>query len=146
MPDKNVHKGSQSDISLNEKPRRNTFNNKATVVQGPTGDDDGIKSQKAWMMRMLMNDSNISLFLYARATHSNNAIQYHMQQIMERQKVVDKYRSMMVEGMDLIPLESNSYKSVLVVIFAHHSNDRNGEFLASEDLWGSLDQPLEKMG
>ena len=146
MPDKNVHKGSQSDISLNDKPRRNTYNNKATVVQGPTGDDDEIKSQKAWMMEMLMNDSNISLFLYARATHSNNAIQYHMQQIMERQKVVDKYRSMMKEGMDLIPLESNSYKSVLVVIFAHHSNDRSGEVLASEDLWGSLDQPLEKMG
>ena len=39
-----------------------------------------------------------------------------MQQIMERQKVVDEYRSMMVEGMDLISLESNSYKSDLVVI------------------------------
>ena len=39
-----------------------------------------------------------------------------MQQIMERQKVVDEYRSMMVEGMDLIPLELNSYKSDLVVI------------------------------
>ena len=49
-------------------------------------------------------------------TNSNHAIQYHMQQIMERQKVVNKYRSMMVEGMDLIPLELNSYKSDLVVI------------------------------
>ena len=39
-----------------------------------------------------------------------------MQQIMERRKVVDKYRSMMVERMDLIPLESNSYKSDPVVI------------------------------
>ena len=78
-----------------------------------------------------MNDGNISTtmmngleqvsegykkFLYARATHSNHVIQYHMQQIMERQKVVNKYRSMMMEGMSLIPLESNSYKSDLVVI------------------------------
>ena len=55
-------------------------------------------------------------FLYARATHSNHVIQYHMQQIMERPKVVDEYISMMVEGMDLIPLELNSYKSDLVVI------------------------------
>ena len=41
-------------------------------------------------------------FLYARVTHSNHVIQYHMQQIMERKKVVHEYRSMMVEGMDLI--------------------------------------------
>ena len=55
-------------------------------------------------------------FLYARVTHSNHAIQYHMQQILERQKVVDEYISMMVDGMDLTSLESNSYKSDLVVI------------------------------
>ena len=56
-------------------------------------------------------------FLYARVTHSNRAIQDHMQQIIERQKVLIKYRScMMVEGIDLIPLESNSYKSDPVVI------------------------------
>ena len=95
------------------------------------GDDDEIESWKAWTMEMLMNNSNISMtkmseseqvnrdykkFLYARATYSNHAIQYHMQQIMERQKVVDEYRSMMVEGMDLIPLELSSYKSDPVVI------------------------------
>ena len=61
-------------------------------------------------------NSNYKKFLYARVTHSNHAIQYHMQQIMERQKVVDEYRSTMVEGMDLIPLELNSYKSYLVII------------------------------
>ena len=131
---------SQSDVSLNENPTRNTFNNEATVVQGPTGDNDEIKSQKAWTMEMPMNDGNISTtmtnglgqvsrdykkFLYARVTHSNHAIQYHMQQILERQKVVNEYRSMKVEGMDLIPLESKSYKSDLVVI-SHHSNDRSG--------------------
>ena len=40
-----------------------------------------------------------------------------MQQIMERQKVVDECRTMMVEGMDLIPLELNSYKSDLEIAF-----------------------------
>ena len=111
--------------------QENTFNNEATIVQGPMGDDDKIELQKAWTMEMLMNDSDISTtmmsqleqvsrdyknFLYARVTLSNHMIQYHMQQIMERQKVVNKYRSMMVEGMDLIPLELNSYKSDPVVI------------------------------
>ena len=33
-------------------------------------------------------------FLYARAIHSNHMIQHHMQQILEHQRVVDKYRSM----------------------------------------------------
>ena len=42
-------------------------------------------------------------FLYARAVHSNHSIQYHMHQIIERQKVVDEYRSMMMEGMDFSP-------------------------------------------
>ena len=55
-------------------------------------------------------------FLYARATHSNHVVQYHMQQIIERQKVVNKYRSIMMEGMSLIPLESNLYKNDPVVI------------------------------
>ena len=111
MPDKNIHDTSQSDISLNENPRRNTFNNEATIVQGPMGDDDEIQSQKVWIMEMPMNGGDISMtttsgpeqanrdykkFLYARVTHSNHTIQYHMQQIMERQKVVNKYRSMMV--------------------------------------------------
>ena len=53
-----------------------------------------------------MSDSDISMsmtdepkqmceaykkFLYARATHSNHSIQYHIQQIIERQKVVNEY-------------------------------------------------------
>ena len=130
-PNKYAHGVSQSDISLNESPTGNTFNNVATVVQGPTGDDDKNESQKAWTMEMLMNDGNISTtmmngseqasedykrFLYARATYSNHAIQYHMQQIIERQKVVNEYRSMTMKGMSLIPLESNLYINDLVVI------------------------------
>ena len=76
---------------------------------------------------MLTNDSDISMTMMSGLEQANrdynkslyaseHTIQYHMQQILERQKVVDKYRSMMMEGMDLIPLESNSYKSDLVVI------------------------------
>ena len=43
-------------------------------------------------------------------------IQYHMQQILECQKVVDEYRSMVEGGRDLIPFKSNLIKSVPVVI------------------------------
>ena len=83
MPNKNVHDVSQSDVSLNENPTRNTFNNEMTVVQDTTGDDDEIESWKACTMEMLMNNSDISTtmmngsekvsgdykkFLYARAT------------------------------------------------------------------------------
>ena len=122
---------SQSDISLNENPTGNTFNIVATVVQAPTADDDENESQKAWMMEMLMNDDNISItttngseqvsedykkFLYARATQSNHVIQYHMQKIIEKQNVVNEYRSMMMEGMSFITFESNLYKNDPVVI------------------------------
>ena len=101
------------------------------VVQGPTDDDDKNELRKVWTVEMLTNDSNISMtmmneleqmseeykkFLYARATHSNHLIQYHMQQIIERQKVVDEYRSMMMEGMGLSSLESNLHKNDPVVI------------------------------
>ena len=55
-------------------------------------------------------------FLYARAVRSNHSIQYHMHQIIERQKVVDEYRSMTMEGMDLTPLESNLHKYDPVII------------------------------
>ena len=55
-------------------------------------------------------------FLYARAVHSNHSIQYHMHRIMERQRVVNEYRNMTMEGMNLIPLESNLHKYDLVII------------------------------
>ena len=90
-PDENVHDVSQSDISINEYPTRNSFNNEVTTVHNK------IKSQKAWTMEMLTNDGNtlmttmngleqaredLKKFLYARAIHSNHTIQFHMQQIM----------------------------------------------------------------
>ena len=99
MPNENIHDRRQSDILLNENHTRNTFSNKATIVQGPLGYDDIIESWKAWMMEMRMNDGDISTtmtsgleqanrdgkkFLYARMTHSNHTTQYHMQQIINR--------------------------------------------------------------
>ena len=131
MPNKNVHGVIQSDISLNENTTRNSCNNEVTTVQGPTDDDSKIKSQKVWTMEMPMNDGDISMttlngleqarkdfkkFLYARAIHSNHTIQYHMQQIMEQQKVVATYRSMMEDRMDLTPFESSLCKGDLAVI------------------------------
>ena len=101
------------------------------VVQGPSDDNDKNKSHKVWTMEMLTNDGDISMsmmneqelvteedkkFLYARAVHSNHLIQYHMQQIIKQQKVVDEYRSMTMERMDLTPLESNLHKYDLVII------------------------------
>ena len=59
---------------------------------------------------------NERMFLYARAVHSNHSIQYHMHQIMERQKVINEYRNMTMEGLDLIPLESNLHRYHLVII------------------------------
>ena len=55
-------------------------------------------------------------FLYARAVHANHMIQYHMNEILERQRVVNKYRFMADEGREMIPLESDKYKSDPVVI------------------------------
>ena len=101
------------------------------VAKGPVDDDDENELRKAWTMEMLTNDSDISTsmmneqesmsaddkkFQYARAVHSNHLIQYHMHQIIEQQKVVDKYKSMMMEGMDLSPLELNLHKYDPVII------------------------------
>ena len=101
------------------------------MVQGPTEDNNKNESRKAWTMEMLMNGIDNSanttteeesmsdderMFLYARAVHSNPSIQYHMHQIMERQRVIDEYRNMTMEGLDLIPLESNLHQYHLVII------------------------------
>ena len=79
---------------------------------------------------MTTNDGNISTidseeltrikdknkkFLYARAVHANHMIQYHMNEISECQRVIDEYRSIANGGRDMIPLESDEYKSDPVV-------------------------------
>ena len=55
-------------------------------------------------------------FLYVRAVHANHMIQYHMNEISERQRVVDEYRFMANEGREMIHLESDMYRSDPVVI------------------------------
>ena len=55
-------------------------------------------------------------FLYARAVHANHMIQYHMNEILERQRVVDEYRLMADEGRELIPLESDMHRRDPVII------------------------------
>ena len=130
-PNEKPNGDSQSDISISENHTVKSINKSTLMAQGPADDDDENESCKAWTMEMLMNDGDIltsmmneeesmredeKKFLYARALHSNHSIQYHMHQIIERQRVVDKYKNMMMEGMDLIPLESNLHKYDLVII------------------------------
>ena len=116
---------------ISEQCTENSINELTPVAQGPTEDDNKNESRKAWTMEMLMNGFNNSvnttneeesmsdnerIFLYARAVHSNHSIQYHMHQKMERQRVIDEYRNMTMEGLDLIPLESNLHQYHPVII------------------------------
>ena len=130
-PDEKSDDDNQCDAQINEMSTINSINESTSEMQGPTDDNEKNESRKAWTMEMLMNGGDIStnlmsgeelmsdaerMFLYARAVHSNNSMQYHMHQMMERQRVIDEYRNMMMEGMDLIPLESNLYRNHLVII------------------------------
>ena len=133
----------QDSVSLEKKQRRLNRDiyseaesqlcliNKATdTVPCHTSNDDDDESQKAWTMGMQTNDGDISMIdseeltkfkdknkklLYARYVHANHLIQYHMNEISERQQVVDEYRSMDLGGREMIPLESAIYRSDLVV-------------------------------
>ena len=138
------------------------------MAQGPTEDDNKNESWKVWTMEMLMNSFDNStnttseeelmsdserMFLYARAVHSNHSIQYHMHQIMERQKVIDEYRNMTMEGLDLILLESDLHQYHPVIIsqiinmieldnFCHH---KTFESVKSDlrNMWSEGIQELE---
>ena len=107
------------------------INRDIDTVPRPTSNKDEDESRKAWTMGMPTNDGDISTinteelaqiedrnkqFLYARAVHATHMIQYHMNEILERQRVVNEYRSMANDGRDLIPLESDMYRSDPVVI------------------------------
>ena len=124
-PKEKTDDNNQCDTLISEKSTENSINELTPMAQGPAEDDNKNESQKAWTMEMLMNGGNNlanttseqesmsddeRMFLYARAVHSNHSIQYHMHQIIERQKVIDKYRNMTMEGMYLIPLESNLHQ------------------------------------
>ena len=119
-----------SDIPSEAESQLSLINKENDTVPYPTNNDDDEESQKAWTMGMPMNDGDISTidseeltrikdknkkFLYARAVHANHMIQYHMNEISECQRAVDEYQSMANGGRDMIPLESDEYKSDPVV-------------------------------
>ena len=131
-------------VSLEKKQRRlnrNTpnetesqlsmINRAIDTVPRPTSNNDKDELWKARTMGMPTNNGDISTintaeqtqiedgnkqFLYARAVHANHMIQYHMNEIMERQRVVDEYRLMADEGRELIPFESDMHRRDTVVI------------------------------
>ena len=130
-PEEKSDNHNQCDMMISDAGTEKSINDMIPKTKGPTDDSNKNESRKAWTMEMLMNGGNIStnttneeesmsddekMFLYARAMHSNHSIQYHMHQIIERQKVIDEYRNMMMEGVDLIPLESNLYRYHPVII------------------------------
>ena len=115
---------------LNRTDNEEAINNEIDTVQGPTSHDEEIESRKVWTMGMPMIDGDISKMeteeleqiednnkklLYARAVHANQMIQHHMHEILERQQVVDKYRSMGDREREMIPLESDLYKNDSVI-------------------------------
>ena len=121
---------SLSHNKINGINREEAINKETDTVPGPTRYDEEIELQKAWTMEMPMNDGNISKmeadaqkqieennkkFLYARAVHESHMIQHRMQQILECQRVVNKYRSMDDGERDMIPLESDLFKNDLVI-------------------------------
>ena len=169
-PKEKTDDDNQCDTLISEKSTENTINELTPVAQGPTEDDNKNELQKAWTMEMLMNgfdnatntmseeesmSDNERMFLYARALHSNHLIQYHMHQIMERQKVIDKYRNMTMEGLDLILLESHLHQYHPVIIsqiinmiesdnFCHH---KTFESVMSDlrNMWPEGIQELENV-
>ena len=130
-PEENSGDYNQCEMMISDAGTEKSINEMIPETKGPTDDGNRNESRKAWTMEMLMNGGDIStnttndeesmsedekMFLYARAVHSNHLIQYHMHQIIERQKVIDEYRNMMMEGMDLISLESNLHRYHPVII------------------------------
>ena len=167
-PGEKTDDGKQCGEQINDMSTEKSINELTSEVQGPTDDNRKNESRKAWTMEMLTNgfgnstnttneeesmDDNERMFLYARAVHSNHSIQYHMHQIIERQKIIDEYRNMMMEGLDLIPLESNLHRYHPVIIsqiinmiesdnFCHH---QTFESVKSDlrNMWSEGIQELE---
>ena len=130
-PEEKSDNDNQCDTMISDGGTENSINETTPEAQGPTEDNNKNESRKALTMEMLLNgfdnstnstseeesmSDNERMFLYARAVHSNHSIQYHMHQIIERQKVIVEYRNMTMEGLDLIPLESNLHRYHLVII------------------------------
>ena len=121
---------SLSHNKINRTDIEEAINYEKDTVQGPMSNDDKIELRKAWTMGMPMIDGNIStmdteeqeqiednnkIVLYARAVHANHMIKHHMHEIFECQQVVNEYQSMADGGRKIILLESDQYKSDLVI-------------------------------
>ena len=130
IPSEDVNNLSQSHNEISRIDRKEAINKEIDIVQGPISYDEEIELQKAWTMGMPTMDGNISTmeadeleqiednnkkFVYARAVHTNHMIQHHMHEILEYQRVVNKYRSMADGERDVIPLELYQYKNDLVI-------------------------------
>ena len=168
-PEEKSDNHNQCDTMINDGGAENSINETIPETKGPTGDNNKNELRKASTMEMLMNgfdnsmnttsdeesmSDNERMFLYARAMHSNHSIQYHMHQIMERQKVIDVYRNMTMEGLDLIPLESNLHRYHPVIIsqiinmieldnFCHHQTFQSVKS-DLRNMWSEGIQELEK--
>ena len=118
IPSEDENNLSQSHNDISEIDHEEAITKEIDTVQGPTSYDKEIESQKAWTMGTPTIDDDISTmemneleqiednnkkFLYARAVHVNHMIQHHMHEILECQRVVDKYRSMVDGERDMIP-------------------------------------------
>ena len=166
-PEEKSDNDNQCDTMIRDGGTENSINETIPETKGPTEDNNKNKSRKAWTMEMLMNgfdnstntaseeesmSDNERMFLYARAVLSNHLIQYHMHQIMERQKVIDEYRNMTMEGLDLIPLESNLHRYHPVIIsqiinmielddFCHHQTFES----VKNDLWNMGSEGIQEL-
>ena len=167
-PEENSDNYNQCETMISDAGTEKSINEMIPETKGPTDDSNKNESRKAWTMEMLMNGGDIStnttneeesmsddekMFLYARAVHSNHSIQYHMHQIIERQKVIDEYRNMMMEGVDLISLESNLHRYHPVIIsqiinmieadnFCHHQTFESVK-RDLQNMWSEGIQELE---
>ena len=153
IPSENVHNISERHNEINENDCKMGINKESNTVQGPISNDEENELQEAWTMEMPVMDCDISMteankeerieesskkFLYARAVHSNHMIKHHMQQILECQRVVNKYRSI-ADGerevinqhiMQMIDTDIVWYKKTFRAIYMELGKIRNGKMIA----------------
>ena len=130
IPSEDESRLSLSHNAINTTDNEDAFNEEQDTVPRPTSNNGEHESQKAWTMGMPTIDGDISTmnteeltqiednnmkFLYAQAVFANHMIQHHMHEISECQQVVDEFRFMVDGGREMIPLESDNYKSDPVI-------------------------------
>ena len=106
IPSEDKSQLSLSHNEINRTDNEETINKEKDTAPRPTSYDDENELQKAWTMGMPTIDGDISTmdteeltriednnkkFLYAREVHETHMIQHHTHEIVECQRVVDKY-------------------------------------------------------